>query len=30
MLAIYVEFGERYEQADTYHPLGRVAEEQRE
>jgi tetratricopeptide (TPR) repeat protein len=29
-LAIYIEFNDRYEQADTYHNLGSVAEEQRQ
>ena len=29
-LDIYIEFNDRYEQADTYHQLGRVAEELRE
>src|SRR5262249_24614737 len=29
-LQIYVEYNDRYSQADTYHQLGRVAEEQRQ
>ena len=29
-LAIYIEFGDRHEQAGTYHQLGRVAEAQRQ
>jgi tetratricopeptide (TPR) repeat protein len=28
-LAIFIEFNDRYEQAGTYHQLGRVAQEQR-